>query len=104
MLQVNMGTPIPPEPPEPPVIDPELWYCVTVNIYQGGFEPPCNPSNFIVQTQCCELGAIIIMYNDFDLWCSWGWEICPFSGYSAQELVSIGDSFPTLIACQGDCP
>lgn len=92
-----MGNPVPPTP-WPPWI-PTKWYCVHLLAYQDLPDYGCIGTAHHVD--CCRTGAMIIAWVDYE--CISGLELCPFSGYSAQEVIDWTGPYDTYEECVFCC-
>jgi len=90
-------------PPDLPPLEPDKWYCVNIDAYQGG-GPPYNCSmNFVVNFNCVQDGEWIQDYIDMGGECVGGWELCAFTGYSAQKIGSWTGPYDTYEDAIEDC-
>jgi len=82
-------------PSTPPTIHDDLWYAVYVYAYQD-VQPGCVGTQF--EESCCVQGWRIISFM-LDEVCVNGYEICVFSGFTAQQIHNIAGPFNTRDAC-----
>lgn len=92
-----MGDPVPGE--WPGGLEDDKWYCVTVEAYQHPVSPGCVGVPHIVK--CCKTGAMIKAFDAYE--CINGIELCTFSGFSAQHVVSHDGPYDTADDCYGPC-
>ncbi len=95
-----MGTPI----PEPyPVIQPTLWYCCNIDVYQS-FVPGSGCVVFGSNRNHCILGQTIIDWVAADNQCS-GIGLIGFPFFNNQRLNTVGIGYPTQAECvTAGCP
>ncbi|NVM23410.1 MAG: hypothetical protein HWN68_16705 [Desulfobacterales bacterium] len=96
-----MGEPTPDDWPE--ILD-DKWYCVTVDAFQdvGPFDD-CR-QDFSAQLTCCRQGVHINNWINNELECIGGFELCVFTGFSAQRLLDLKGPYDTQALCNADCP
>lgn len=82
-----------------PELIPDKWYKCTVNCYWADFPAESCSGGYIDNSSCCLLGADINAWFTANWECKSGFELCLFTGFSAQRLVDIQGPFDTHAAC-----
>jgi len=91
-----MGNPLPPDWPE---IEDTKWYCCYLDCYNlDDCAGPLQGS-----TCCCTTGAQILSWINGNNECDAGWELCPFSGYTAQRLIDVKGPYTLRQDCVDAC-
>jgi len=90
-------------PPTWPTLIDDKWYCCTLECYQGGGPPYDCTQNYVGQATCCQTGAIIKGWQNAGLECAGGWELCVFSGYTAQRLIGVVGPYDNFGSCDVVC-
>lgn len=92
-----MGTPV---PIEPPVYEPFSVYAAYVDPFQGGGPPFDCTMNPWPQFYCCVAGFAIIGWLVWE--CVAGFELCAFTGFSAQRLIYAHGPYSDIPHCIAD--
>lgn len=88
--------------PEWPEIEPEKYYKATIAGYQDVTPKTGCDQELVGVISCCPSGAVLNQWINFGLECEDGWELCPFTGYTAQRLLGVAGPYDTFQACMLD--
>lgn len=86
-------------PTEWPEIIRDKWYKCTVNCYWADWPVEACTGDYIDDCTCCLLGADIEDWLAFPLECSSIFELCLFTGFSAQRLINLEGPFDDFDTC-----
>lgn len=94
-----MGDAVPDDPE--PLID-DKWYCMTLEVFQGGPESGCEqtPQGTI---KCCKLGVAVNGWRDLEQDCLFATELCVYSGFSSQRIINWIGPYDTVGECNAIC-
>jgi len=92
----------PPVPPWPPDLDPDLYYCVTMQFYWP-FEASCEVDKWGVQ-QCCMDGETLNAAFPIPGECSQYGPVCASPPPCGKMLLSVTGEFEEYMECNDSCP
>jgi len=85
----------------PPPLEFNKYYCITVRWYQSP-EGGCKGVPNGIE-KCCRPGWMIFEWGEYDLECQNYWELCIWTGYSAQMLLNVEGPYDDEFICQEYC-
>ena len=89
-------------PDEEPIILPDEIYKVTVRCHQDMTPVEDCSQTYVDTVSCCVSGQDIITFIYGGYECKAGYELCTFSGYTAQHVIDIKGPFIDYDACDLD--
>jgi len=82
-----------------PIFEATKYYHCTVQAWQAPSGPQGCDIGTMYTVKCCHLGSSINTWIAGHVECVPGFELCTFSGYSSQRLISATGPFDTIAEC-----
>lgn len=92
------------EPPvDDPTFEPDKWYCVHLDLFQGGGPPWDCTQNHVGDIHVCVDGEDIQDWLDGGWECNSAKELVPVTGFTAQKILDHTGPYDTQNECVANC-